>query len=428
MPDKLSASISDKLKALGVMKGAQDLSITPRSNIHTIEKVLKGDNKKTPQGDFFLVEDFYSQDHSQSGVETKLNAPLEQLSKWAKDARIEHLSPEEIAFIDTETTGLSGGTGTYAFLIGVGRFEEGQFHLAQFFMRNPSEEPAQLFALEDFLAPCKAIVSYNGKAFDLPLLLTRYLSHGWYPPFQEISHIDLLHLARRLWRDRLASRTLGNLEAQILGTTREDEDVPGWMIPSLYFDYLRDGDARPLKSVFYHNAMDVVSMSSLLNHMAALLSFPIQLGSQYCVDLISLARLFEDMHDLDTATQLYLHGLEHDDIKQERLPIQIYLGAIQRLALIYKRQERLQEAIRLWSIAAEYNHLEAHIELAKCYEHRYKDYSEAVRWTERAIKIIAEPSVEGNATNFLTSHQNNSYLSDLEHRLLRLYQKLSRTI
>jgi len=145
---------------------------------------------------------------------------------------------EEIRTVDTETTGLAGGSGTYTFMVGIGRFEGDEFRLAQFFLRDPSEEAAQLAAIEKFLAPCQAVVSFNGKSFDLPLLNSRYLINGCPPPLAGAAHIDLLHLSRRLWRARLPSRTLGNLEAKILGLTRAQQDVPGWMIPDLFLDRL----------------------------------------------------------------------------------------------------------------------------------------------------------------------------------------------
>ena len=428
MNNNFTDKISQKLIALGVKKGANNLPRIPKSQDYSIERIVPGQNIETPQGKIYRVEKYYTKLENQNSPGLLMSASLDQLAKWTQDERVARLSPEEIAFIDTETTGLSGGTGTYAFLIGVGRYEKGDFYLTQFFMRNPTEEPAQLFALEDFLAPCKAIVSFNGKAFDLPLLFTRYITHGWQAPFNELAHIDLLHLARRLWSDRLSSRTLGNLEVQILGTQREDEDIPGWMIPSLYFDYLQTGDARPLRNVFYHNAVDVFSMSGLLNHMVALLSHPLDLGNQFSVDLLSLAKLFEDMGDLETATELYIHGLNHDDITQHRLPDQIYVKALQRLAQIYKRQNHLEAAIRLWKIATYYNNLDAYVELAKCYEHRYKEYPEAIRWTEKAIDSLSYcPDEEANQ-NIYASYQVKIHHSNLEHRLKRLYKKNSRKI
>ena len=127
---------------------------------------------------------------------------------------------QQVCFLDTETSGLSGGTGTYAFLVGAARFIDDKFVLQQFFMRDPAEEPALLEGVANFLAPCEALVTFNGKAFDAPLLTTRYKLHYIPVPYKEYSHLDLLPLARRLWRDRLPSRALKYLEEHVLGFTR----------------------------------------------------------------------------------------------------------------------------------------------------------------------------------------------------------------
>lgn len=417
--------LSDKLRSLGVKVGAQDLPSPPPSLPDTLEKALDGHGYPTPQGETFLVEAHYPAGQSYGLGELRLTAPMGTLGRWAGESRLAELPPQAYAFLDTETTGLAGGSGTYAFLIGVARFEGDEFHLEQFFMRDPIEEPAQLAAFEEFLAPCQAIVTFNGKAFDVPLLQARFITHGWQPPFSSLAHVDLLFLARRLWRERLPDRSLSNLEWQILRTLRSEEDVPGWMVPRLYFDYLRDGDAQPLKRVFYHNAMDVLSLAALMNHMAALLTDPVQAGSEHGVDLISLARLFEDLGDLDTATNLYIHGLEHEDAHTERLPDSVLLEAIQRLALIHKRQENFPAAINLWQQAAHHHHLDAHLELAKFYEHRQKDYVEAMYWTQSAIDLVETLlSSPGNPLS-LPLYERRQWLEELHHRLDRLQRKMS---
>ena len=142
------------------------------------------------------------------------------IAAYARAPQIANFDIEQFAFMDTETTGLGLGTGVYTFMVGIGRFEGEHFRLAQFFLREPGEETAQLAAIEEFLAPCEAWVRFNGKAFDIPLLNNRYIINGWPAPLKDAPHIDLLHLARRLWKARLPSRTLGDLEAKILGATR----------------------------------------------------------------------------------------------------------------------------------------------------------------------------------------------------------------
>ena len=419
-------SLSDKLKALGVKVGAQDIKPPVKQPItSSLETIIPGRVAHTSQGDIYIVEEHFPVGTTYGHMQLALTAPLEMLSLWAGTPGIEHLSRSSFAFIDTETTGLSGGTGTYAFLIGAGRFQGDNFHLAQFFLRDPYEEPAQLAALENFLAPCQAVVSFNGKAFDAPLLNARFTMHGWHSPLLDMSHIDLLHLARRLWRNRLPKRALIDLEAQILGAQRTEEDVPGWMVPQLYADYLRDGNPQPLKSVFYHNSMDILSLVVLLEHTASLLTAPFERGSQYGADLIALARIFEDLGEIGTASRLYLHALEHEDARTQNLPREIFIDALQHLALIYKRQEEFSAAIALWEQAANHQHLDACVELAKYYEHRTQHYPQAVHWTQTAIQLVEELRLSNQPGYRLASYEAQQWLEELNHRLERLQRKLN---
>jgi uncharacterized protein YprB with RNaseH-like and TPR domain len=404
MPD-----LSEQLKSLGVKVGAKDLPPPQAANPFTIENVLGGQVRATHFGDTFLVEAAYPLDHHVGEEPIASHTPLSGLAAWCNDQRINDLPQEAFAYLDTETTGLSGGTGTYAFLIGAARFESDHFHLMQIFMRDPQEEPAQLALLEEFLAPAQALVTFNGKSFDIPLLNTRYLAHGWRPPFKDQSHVDLLHLSRRLWRDRLPSRTLGNLEVQILKARRTEDDIPGWMIPQIYFDYLRSADARQMKNVFYHNAMDVVSMAALFQHTAGLLADPLHRPLEYGVDLVSLGRLFEDLDDVQTATHLYLKALE------QQLPEPALVQALSHLAMIHKRQDNYDLAIQLWEQATRFQQMEAYIELAKIYEHRLRNSEKAIFWTEAAFSAL--PGMR------ISQFEREQWQAELEHRLERLVKK-----
>lgn len=454
-------SLSDKLKSLGVSVGFQPAAnpeaktANPEagkpdagkdSSLPTLEGVLGGHELQNTQGETYVVESHYPLDYQHGRVGLQSAASLHKLAAWAGNPGLGELSMGSFVFLDTETTGLTGGAGTYAFLIGAARFEGGEFHLAQFFMRDPHEEPAELLALEEFLAPCQAIVTFNGKTFDAPLLNTRYLLQGWRSPLLDLGHFDLLHLARRLWKDRLPSRTLTNLEVQILGTERTEEDIPGWAIPQLFFDYVHSGDPTPLRSVFYHNAMDVVSLAALFNHMASLLADPFAATFVHGVDLIALARLSEDLGDTETAIELYLRGLEFDEraasLSTAEMPEQtydyaqsspetfyhfntsqpvprtIYLDALDRLALIHKRHRDYGAAVALWEKAAGFQHIRAHIELAKYYEHQQRDYPQALFWVETAQALL-DSSVNTNKAERLL------WLDELETRLDRLRRKLS---
>jgi uncharacterized protein len=408
------SNLSDKLKSLGVKVGVSDIpKPIPRSE-NTIENVVKGSFYETPQGRIFISHTYYKSDYRQGNSSLPVSTPLTTLAEWIKDARLVNLPMGSIGFLDTETTGLAGGTGTYAFLVGAGRFEGYQFHLAQIFMTDPSEEPALLYSLEEFLAPCQATVTFNGKSFDLPLLRSRFAMNGFMDPFIEYIQIDLLHVSRRIWRDRLSSKSLGNIEAQILEARRTEDDVPGWIIPQLYFDYLRNGDAAPLKNVFYHNSMDVVSMAALLNHFARLLN-DIENPDFMPEEQLAIAKLYYDLGHLDHASHIYQHVLETNRSGSQPLADQIKIDALCRLARIYKESGNMANARDLWIEAATLNDPYACIELAKLNEHHLKNLPEAKHWTEFALEAINSVGLD--------HHEKEQLTLELNHRLNRLERK-----
>jgi uncharacterized protein YprB with RNaseH-like and TPR domain len=404
-------TLTERLKSLGVKIGTKELQPPHERKSFPVEEIVPGRYIDIGNSVAYLIEDDFptSYIHGQVGLQVTTK-PL-TIAEWAGDIKIADRNPETIVFLDTETSGLAGGTGTFAFLIGAGRYTQDGFHLVQFFMRDPLEEPALLLALEEFLAPCQTIVSFNGKAFDVPLLNTRYTMQGWKSPFNNLAHIDLLHLSRRLWRDRLPSRTLANLEVQILHASRTDDEIPGWMIPQLYFDYLRDGDARPLKRVFYHNAMDVVSLAALLNHTSMLLENPLsQLPIEY-VDVAAVARLFEDLGDTEKAAQLYENCL------QVELPKAVYNDTLYRLSMLHKQNNNYPVAISLWEQAASRNQLYAYEELAKYCEHHIQNLEGACKWTLQALNYI-------DSFPFLDP-ENIRWKNEFQHRMQRLQRKVA---
>ena len=405
------ATLSERLKAMGVKIGTQDLPPPEQRKSYPVEEIVAGRFVDTGNGDTYVIEEDFpiSYIHGQVGLQIA-NAPR-LIAEWAGNQKIAEQDPEAIVFLDTETSGLAGGTGTFAFLVGVGRYTPEGFHLAQFFMRDPLEEPALLIALEEFLAPCQTIVSFNGKAFDVPLLDTRYTLQGWKSPFKSLAHIDLLHLARRLWRDRLPSRTLANLEVQILHASRTDEEIPGWMIPQMYFDYLRDGDARPLKRVFYHNAMDVVSLAALLNHTSALLENPSAQPMSEYIDLAAVARLLDELGHTDKAAELY------ETCLNAGLPEEIHNDTLYRLSLLHKHNNNYLAAIPLWEQAAARRKIYAYEELAKYFEHHALDLNSALKWTQEALAFID--------TSDLPSADIRQWKSEFKHRLQRLQRKIN---
>lgn len=403
-------TLSDKLKSLGVKVGAANLPAPPKTRRQfPIETVMPGSLHATTYGEAFVVESVYppAYRHGQAGL--PYDVTLKTIADWARDARLAECNSGGLVFLDTETTGLAGGTGTYAFLIGIGRLDATGFRVWQFFMRDPAEELAVLAALTLALQPDDALVTFNGKSFDVPLLNTRYIANRHPTPLPARAHLDLLPLARRLWRERLESRALGSLEVNILGLHRTEEDVPGYLIPQIYFDYLRTGDARPLKRVLYHNAMDVVAMAGLLTHVAGLLTDPLGSPTAHGLDLIAIARMFEEMDRVDEAVRLYERGLECD------IPEETFRQTMQRLALVHRRRGDMPAAVQLWREAARTRQIYAFVELAKYYEHTVRDHAEAERWTRDALALVTPR----DASPILRAE----WQASLEHRLARLERK-----
>lgn len=406
------SSLADKLRSLGVKTGTADIpQPAPKtSKGFPIEEVVDGHFITTRLGDTYISESFFPLDHQHGVVPILFTEELNTLALWAGDERLAGMKPADLVFLDTETSGLSGGTGTYAFMVGAGQFEEEGFHLVQFFMRDPGEEAALLEALTDFLASGSVMVTYNGKAFDAPLLQTRYRLHSMPVPFKDMIHLDLLPLARRLWRDRLPSRSLKYIEENVLGAPRSSEEVPGFEIPYLYFDYLREGDARPLSGVFYHNNQDIVALAAMLNHMNHMLVEPLHESIEHGLDRIALAHLFEDLGKWDLAARLYEIGL------QEQLPEADFSQAVRRLAILQRRRGDLDAALKLWEQAAADGHIYAHIELAKHHEHRQRDPATALLWATRARELAQKDES-------LPAYMRAHWLQEVEHRLVRLEKK-----
>jgi uncharacterized protein YprB with RNaseH-like and TPR domain len=408
------SSLTDKLRSLGVKVGTADLTPPASSSKgkpagRSIDSVVAGTFRSTPRGEAFVSEQSFGTEYLHGKVSPHSNFPLSLISQWANDPRLASLPISKFAFLDTETSGMAGGTGTYAFLVGAARFIDGKFMLQQFFLRDPSEEPAMLEALIDFLAPCEALVTFNGKAFDAPLLVTRYSLNHIPLPFKGYAHLDLLLLARRLWRDRLPSRALKYLEEHVLGFTRASDEVPGYEIPWLYFDYLRSGDARPLAGVFYHNAMDVVAMAALLAHVSELLADPYNGRVEHGLDFIALGKLYEDLDHWDEAARLFERGIE---IGLEEADFGV---AVKRLSILQKKRGDMDQALSLWERAAEQGHIYAYIELAKYYEHKLRDVKSSLKWTRSARKAVERSDLPG----YVRKH----WLAEIDHRLARLQNK-----
>lgn len=255
-----------------------------------------------------------------------------------------------------------------------------------------------LAALAELLKPFEGIVTFNGKTFDLPLLETRYALARMKSPFARLLHLDLLHPARRLWKLRLSSCKLGHLESEVLGVHREG-DVDGSEIPGIYFDYLRTGNARGLQPVFYHNALDIVSLAGLTVEMADIIADHLpanqdahrrrRVAVTSSIDLFSLSRIFERSGAAELSVATCRQAL------QAGLPQSIETQALWQLASQHKRRGEYERAVEIWFEVARREEpcaIRAFEELAIHYEHRMRDAETALDYTERAMgRLLSAP-------------------------------------
>ena len=379
----------------------------PPRRAGTLEELLGGAVEQTERGALFVARRRYSLGHAHGRHRLTPAGGLDPAA-LAMLGRAE-TSPDgrRLAYLDTETTGLAGGTGTYAFLVGVGFVDGDEFEVCQLFMRDLDEEPALLAALEALLARFDGLVTYNGTGFDLPLLETRFvLGRRRWP--SDRFHVDLLTSARRLWRDRLADCRLGTVEQHALGFERRD-DLPGAMIPAVYFDYLRRKRPGELPRVFEHNRHDILSLAALTGWVAdAATRAPA--GDIAPDELAGLGLLWE-ARDAARGEACLREALARGiaGIARARL--------LARLAWREKRRARWSEARALWDELARGQRIfdpRPWEEMAKIDEHRLRDWSGA-----QAVVLEALARAEADRAS-------EALRAGLDHRLRRLERRLAR--
>ncbi len=349
-----------------------------------IEEWMNGEAVETPHGRHFETERLYNRHrrHGSMDISSLTELPPDLLEPLSEGAIRDSL-PARWAFLDTETTGLAGGSGTYAFLIGVGRISPEGFRLRQFFMRDYGEEASLLWALDRYLSEFDVLVTYNGKIYDQPLLETRYRLARARPPFERMTHLDLLYGARRLWKLRIESCRLVDLENQILGVEREG-DLPGEMIPYVYFEYLRTRQAFRVVPIFHHNAMDILTLACLTGIVPFAFRSPEELPLTHGADLVGLARWFLKMEQRERALVLMRRAVDLG------LPDGLLFRTLWDIAMLEKKIKNDAAALEiLTDLAASKNPYRAAAleELAKYYEHRERNFAMALDLIREAIAL-----------------------------------------
>jgi uncharacterized protein YprB with RNaseH-like and TPR domain len=361
-------------------------SVSPSQLVH---EIISGQVVETALGSHFETERLYESHRRHGSVYISDLAELpHDLLDSLSDGAIASSRPDRWAFLDTETTGLAGGTGTYAFLIGVGSIEPAGFRLRQFFMRDYGEEASLLCALAQYLARFDVLITYNGKTYDQPLLETRFRMVRSRHPFDRMEHLDLLFGARRLWKLRLDTCRLVELENQILGVERQG-DLPGEMIPYYYFEYVRTQQAFRLVPIFHHNAIDIVSLACLTAIVPQAFRAPEQAPLRHGADLVGLARwmLRADRHD--EGLRLLRRAVDMG------LPDELLFRTLWDVAVAEKRLGREAAALAAFTdLTLSRNPFRgrAFEELAKHYEHEERNYAMALEMARCARDIEDTPA------------------------------------
>jgi uncharacterized protein len=325
-------------------------------------------------------------------------------------------------FLDTETTGLAGGTGTYAFLVGLAWWDAGGLQIEQLFMRDYGEEHSLLLEIARRLQERPVLVTFNGKSFDWPLLETRFQMTRCIAPPTLAAHLDLLHPARQIWRMQIGSVRLGELERKVLGGNAlgwsREEDIDSSRIPEFYFEYVRGGRAEPVAGVFRHNCMDLRGLAALSERVFRMLREPEGLSDapEDSLEMYGVSRLLGRRGERSRARGLCQRALAAG------LPSAIDHTARHELARLARRERDFDSAALLWNELAQgvTPSFEACEQLAIHLERRGGDPAEAAR----AIRAAMTKLQRAERLGLIVAHRHQYWLERFERRLQRLESKL----
>src|SRR6266478_1883265 len=418
---------ADKFSMLAALKPARPMPAHPAAirtpgEEDTLSRILGAGVATNHFGEHLTIRNWFSTPEfagpSSTTLELLSRTRDESLSRKTR-ATLEN--PEKWLFLDTETTGLAGGTGTYAFLIGLAWWDAGGLQAEQFFMRDFAEEHSLLQELSQRVAERPVLVTFNGKSFDWPLLENRFTMTRSIAVPKLAAHLDLLHPARALWKLRLGSVRLVELERRVLDAPRlgwhRENDVSSALIPQFYFDYLRGGPAEPLAAVVRHNQMDLRGLAALFCKINQLLSeTPNAANEIESLALFGLSRFLQRRGEDDRAHSACAKALAIG------LPAGIRPKARRELAMMAKRRGQHAEAAAIWlEIAADPpDGVHACEQLAIYYERQARDMVKAVQFAKLAIAALGRRRADSRDP-FLTAR-----FARLEHKLLRRLARLEK--
>ncbi len=381
-----------------------------------IQDIVEGVFEETPHGDVFVASTEVSLTNwrGDSGpvIEGTNQTVPPLLARIARNEALSGRRLSEFVYLDTETTGLATTSGTYAFLTGLGYVDGDSFRVDQLFMRDYGVEPAYLWLLGERLAKFAGVVTYNGRAFDIPLLQARFITNRVFDPPIPASHLDMLGPARRLWRTRGSGCRLTELESEVLGVSRQG-DVPGHLIPNIYFQAVRSGNAAPLQAVFYHNMEDILSLAGLTSAAVRLVDPDDADYPEIGEDLYGLARVLEEVGD-HKAGKLYGKAIE----RGFRSPI-MKEEALCRFGLYHRKAGNVEGALELFTVLARDGWAFKSfglIEISKYLEHKKRAFEQAAEAAQAALQVL----VEHEAKRVRIPAFFRPKRKEIEHRLARL--------
>ncbi len=401
--DRLRAALHQPMRA---EMAPRIESVTELSDL----SMLGGHWFQSPFGPGYVVESIYESGHEHGTValHRALSLDTARLAEQCKDARVAGSDPHSFLYVDTETTGL-GGAGSMVFLAGAARFDGSLLRLRQYLLPSPQYEGGLLGGLAEELATAGALVSYNGKSFDLPLLEARYILSRQRPTWRGLPHMDLLHPNRRLFKGTFDSHRLVRMELELLGFERED-DCPSSEVPERYFRFQRTSDPTHILPVLRHNAWDILSLVALAAHLAYVCD-----GEEYP---FQAARAAEYAGDFTTALTHYEAALAAGLNRGERLE------AMEHLARCQARLRNYTEAARWWQALIDEprsRRVTPYVELAKIAEHRTGEREGAYVLIDTAVAMVERGLLRPGAPGGETS------MAALQHRRERLANALTRS-
>src|SRR6266481_3780841 len=388
------AATADKFSRLAALKPARPAASRPALRApdedDSLARRLGAGVAKNHFGEHLSICNWFStpefSEASSASLELLSRTRDESLSRKTRAALED---PEKWLFLDTETTGLAGGTGTYAFLIGLAWWDAGGLQAEQFLMRDFTEEYSVLHELSARAAERPVLVTFNGKSFDWPLLENRFTMTRSIAVPKLAAHLDLLHPARALWKLRLGSVRLVELERHVLDAPRRgwhrEDDVSSALIPQFYFDYLRGGPVEPLAGVVRHNQMDLRGLAALFCKINALLSeAPHATNEIESLDLFGLSRFLQRRGEDDRAHSACAQALAIG------LPEEIRPKARRELAFMAKRRGEHARAAEIWleMVADLHDGIHACEQLAIYYERHAKDLAKAAQFAKLAVATL----------------------------------------